>query len=83
MTFLALKQRAAGVEFDNPVLDTMLLPRLLDGKDDDHSLDGLCARYGIDITGRHTAHGDTLATPSCSCGFSTGSRRRGSRASER
>jgi DNA polymerase-3 subunit epsilon len=62
MKFISLKQRAAGVAFDNPVLDTMLVSRMLDGDEDDHSLDGLCARYGIAIAGRHTALGDTVGT---------------------
>ncbi len=62
MKFLSLKERRAGVAFDTPVLDTMLVSSMLDGSEDDHSLDGLCARYGISITGRHTALGDTIAT---------------------
>jgi DNA polymerase III subunit epsilon len=62
MKFLTLRQHEAGVDFDNPVLDTMLISKMLDEEDDDHSLDALCDRYGIAITGRHTALGDTLAT---------------------
>jgi DNA polymerase-3 subunit epsilon len=62
MKFLTLKQAAAGVAFDNPVLDTMLVSKLLDEAEEDHSLDALCERYGIAITGRHTALGDTIAT---------------------
>lgn len=62
MRFLTIKEKAAGVRFDNPVLDTMLISLLLDGPKEDHSLDGLSGRYGISITGRHTALGDTIAT---------------------
>ncbi|MBP7242325.1 exonuclease domain-containing protein [Amaricoccus sp.] len=62
MKFLSLKERAAGVRFDSPVLDTMLVSSMLDGADEDHSLDGLCERYGILIDGRHSALGDTIAT---------------------
>jgi DNA polymerase III subunit epsilon len=62
MQFLAVKEKAGGVVFDNPVLDTMLISRLLDGSDDDHSLDALCERYGIVNAARHTALGDTIAT---------------------
>jgi DNA polymerase III subunit epsilon len=50
------------VVFDSPVLDTMLISKMLDEEQEDHSLDALCDRYGIAITGRHTALGDTIAT---------------------
>lgn len=62
MKFISLKQEESGVEFDNPLLDTLLLSHMLDGDEEDHSLDALCERYGITVTGRHTALGDTLAT---------------------
>jgi DNA polymerase III subunit epsilon len=62
MKFLTLRQHEAGVTFDNPVLDTMLISKMLDEEEQDHSLDALCDRYGIAITGRHTALGDTIAT---------------------
>lgn len=62
MKFISLKEDTAGVTFDNPVLDTLLLSSMLDGDEEDHSLDGLCQRYGIQVQGRHTALGDALAT---------------------
>ncbi len=62
MKFITLKEAAAGVRFDNPVLDTMLVSAMLDGGEGEHSLDALCERYGIAISGRHTALGDTIAT---------------------
>jgi DNA polymerase III subunit epsilon len=62
MKFLTLKEGRAGVAFDNPVLDTMLVSKMLDDAEEDHSLDALCDRYGIAISGRHTALGDTIAT---------------------
>jgi DNA polymerase III subunit epsilon len=62
MKFLTLRQHEAGVVFDSPVLDTMLISKMLDEEQEDHSLDALCDRYGIAITGRHTALGDTIAT---------------------
>lgn len=46
----------------NPVLCSMALSRWLDPEEQDHSLDGLCARAGIVIGGRHTALGDARAT---------------------
>ena len=62
MKFLTLKEAAAGVRFDSPVLDTMLVSSLLDGPDDDHSLDALCERYGVAVTARHSALADTIGT---------------------
>lgn len=55
----------------NPVLDTGRLAERLDGAAlpngelkarQDRSLDTLCARFGVQIQGRHTASGDALAT---------------------
>lgn len=62
LKFLRQKERACGVSFDNPVLDTMLLSNHLDGPDVGHSLDEICSRYGIEVAGRHTALGDAMAT---------------------
>lgn len=62
MKFISLRQEESGVEFDNPLLDTLLLSSMLDGDEEDHSLDALCDRYGIQVNGRHTALGDALAT---------------------
>lgn len=62
MKFISLRQAEAGVSFENPVMDTMLISRMLEGEEEDHSLDALCDRYGIAIAGRHTALGDAIAT---------------------
>ncbi len=62
MAFLRRHEAEAGVRFDQPVLDTLLLAVAADPAAEDPSLDGLAARFGIDLQGRHTALGDALAT---------------------
>lgn len=64
MAFLRRHEAAIGARFDHPVLDTVLLSAVVFGRQEDHSLDALCARLGITIPeeDRHTALGDAGAT---------------------
>ena len=64
MTFLERKQEACGVRFDNPVLDTVLLSAFLHDHTNQHTLDAVAERFGIEIPAedRHTALGDSIAT---------------------
>ena len=62
MRFLQLKQDQIGLQFDNPVLDTLLLSSVVHPNQEGHSLDAIAARLNIEIQGRHTALGDALAT---------------------
>jgi DNA polymerase-3 subunit epsilon len=62
MRFLALKEQATGLRFDQPVLDTLLLSAAVHPHQPSHSLDAIADRLGIAVKGRHTALGDALVT---------------------
>jgi DNA polymerase-3 subunit epsilon len=62
MRFLQLKQAATGLHFTQPVLDTLLLSAVLHRDLGDHQLEVIAARFGVSVTGRHTALGDALVT---------------------
>lgn len=55
---------AMGVQWDHPVVDTVLLSAIVFGTTEEHSLDALCDRLTITIPTalRHTALGDAHAT---------------------
>lgn len=63
---MAINQHAeaAGVRFDMPVLDTLLLSRALDPSFEDHGLDALAARFQLSFApgSRHSALGDARVT---------------------
>jgi DNA polymerase III subunit epsilon len=62
MRFLELKQDEAGVRFNNPVLDALLLSIYVSNEPINHSLMATAERLGVVVTGRHTALGDAMAT---------------------
>lgn len=62
LQFLRLKEAQTGVRLRQPVLDTLLLDAALHPDHDEHSLEAIAARLGVDVVGRHTALGDALVT---------------------
>jgi DNA polymerase-3 subunit epsilon len=62
MKFLQLQEKATGLVFDQPVLDTLLLALVVQPKQSSHRLDALTERFGIAVEGRHTALADARAT---------------------
>ncbi len=61
MRLLTLQGGRAGVRFDQPVLDTLLLSLAVHPGHADHSLEAIAERLGVTIRGRHTALGDARA----------------------
>lgn len=64
LSFLRREEEAAGIAFDAPVLDTVLLGAHLFGTRESLTLDALAERFGVTIPpeARHTALGDARAT---------------------
>lgn len=62
MRFLELKELSTGVRFAQPVLDTLLLSAVTHPSFEDHQLEMIAERVGIQVMGRHTALGDALLT---------------------
>ena len=62
LKFLKLKEAESGVVFNNLVLDTLLLSVFLHDHTREHNLDAIAARFGVQVSARHTALGDALVT---------------------
>ncbi len=62
MRFLQLREEHSGVQFNNPVLDTLLLSSIVHPNQEVHSLDAIAERMNLTIVGRHTALGDAIVT---------------------
>ncbi len=62
LKFIRQKEKALGLRFEQPVLDTMLLAAVVDPERSHYGLDELAAAFGIEPIGRHSALGDALIT---------------------
>lgn len=62
MRMLQLKEETTGIRFINPVLDTLLLSAVVHPAQENHNLEAIGKRLGVNIIGRHTALGDAIAT---------------------
>jgi DNA polymerase-3 subunit epsilon len=62
MRFLQMKEEATGVQFRQPVLDTLLLSAVIHPNQESHQLEAIAERLGVNIIGRHTALGDAIVT---------------------
>ena len=62
MRFLQLKENTTGVRFEQPVLDTLLLSALMHPNQESHRLEAIAERFGVKVSGRHTALGDAMVT---------------------
>ncbi len=62
MRFLEMKEKATGIRFAQPVLDTLLLSAVLHPALESHRLEAIAERHGVSVVGRHTALGDAMVT---------------------
>jgi len=62
MKMLKVKEKTTKIKFTNPVIDTLLLSALLYPVHEQHDMESIATRLGVNIIGRHTALGDAIAT---------------------
>ncbi len=62
MKMLKLKEKPTGIRFNHPTLDTLLLSAVLHPVHEQHDMENIARRLGVNIIGRHTALGDAITT---------------------
>jgi DNA polymerase-3 subunit epsilon len=62
MKMLKVKEKTTGIRFNNPTLDTLLLSAVLHPVHEQHDIENIAKRLGVNIIGRHTALGDAITT---------------------
>jgi DNA polymerase III subunit epsilon len=62
LAFLRRKEAQTGVVLVQPVLDTLLLSALVHPDHEEHTMEAIAARLGVEVVGRHSALGDALLT---------------------
>lgn len=61
MKMFKIKEKSTNIKFQNHVLDTLLLSAALHPMHEQHDMENIAKRLGVDILGRHTALGDAIA----------------------
>ncbi len=62
MKMLKVKEATTHIRFENPILDTLLLSAMLHPVHQQHDMESIAKRLGVNIMGRHTALGDAITT---------------------
>jgi DNA polymerase-3 subunit epsilon len=62
MKMLKVKETSTGIRFNNPTLDTLLLSAVLHPIHEQHDIENIAKRLGVNIIGRQTALGDAITT---------------------
>ena len=62
MRMLQTYESRTGIQFVNPVLDTLLLSAIVHSAQEDQTLSSIAGRLGVSVVNRHTAIGDAMMT---------------------
>jgi DNA polymerase-3 subunit epsilon len=62
MRMLQTYENRTGIQFVNPVLDTLLISAIVHPAQEDQTLSSIVRRLGVSVVNRHTAMGDAMMT---------------------